>query len=83
MPTSYGVDQILERMTAAEVGEFSPKIDRNSQTWKAVKKYIEDQISCEFSPMLRKRDSDHNKTQYARGGFDALEGLLEFGGENI
>lgn len=71
----------INRQTLGDGPE--PKIDRNSQTWKAVINYIKNQQEVEFMPMLRKRDSSSDRTQYARGGLDALDGLMEHGGEDI
>ncbi len=57
------------------------RIDRNSNTWKAIKEYIKQQTAEDYMPTLRHKGIGHDETQYARGGLDALESLLEFGGE--
>lgn len=59
------------------------RIDRNSSTWKAIKQYIKEQVATDYMPTLRNRGIDHDGTQYARGGIDALDGLLQFGGEEV
>ena len=91
MPTEYGGQppKIKEKEEAAEffsplhLTEVESKIDRASQTWKAVRQYVEEQVRQNYLPTLRNRAISHDETQYARGGFDALESLLAFGGESI
>jgi hypothetical protein len=62
--------------------ERDAKIDRGSPTWKAVKAYIARQVADNYMPMLKNRGVSHDDTQYARGGVEALESLLEFAGES-
>lgn len=91
--TSYGqvppnfirteADRIKAIDSMASVGTTSPRIDRNSNTWKAVKQHIAEIVSTEYMPTLRNRSMDHGQNQYAKGAMDALDSLLNFGGEEV
>jgi hypothetical protein len=59
------------------------KVDRDGATWKAVKQEIERLKETDYQSTLRNRKTDHGQTQYARGALDALDSLLEFGGEEV
>lgn len=60
-----------------------PRVNHNSDTWKAIKMYVEKEIAANYLPTLKNKGISHDDTQHARGGIEALERLLEFGGESI
>lgn len=70
-------------MTPDQLEQPQPKIDPNSPTWQAIKKWIEGEVRSDFLPALRSRNTTQDHTQYARGGYDALERLLQQGEPNF
>jgi len=84
----YGTDYVAEKMRREEElrrvamgGQPESRIDIRSNTWIASKKYIKDKIANDYMQVLRTRNIGQDETQYARGAIDALESLLEFGGD--
>lgn len=63
------------------IGDLSrePKVDPNSDTWKAVLNFVQDQHDSNFMSLLRNRNSTTDELYYANGGLDCLESLLELG----
>ena len=59
------------------------QVDRNAATWRAIKQEIARLKESDYDRTLRNRESDHGRTQYARGALDALDCLLMFGGEEV
>lgn len=78
-PTTTSFGQLAREFNRSS----TPKVQRNSETWKAIKLEIEQMINGDHLPALRNRNLDHGRTQYARGAMDALESLLRFGGEDV
>lgn len=71
------VAEMIERQ--AHESAAGPRISPQSPTWQAVKQWIQEQIDMDLQPTLRNRTIDHSLTQYARGGYDYLDRLLEYG----
>jgi len=59
------------------------RVDTESLTWKAIKQEIQRLNSTDYMNTLRSKNKDHGQTQYARGAMDALDCLLQFGGEEV
>jgi hypothetical protein len=82
-PNFVSNKQVLEEARRREAmgGQPESRIDIRSNTWIASKKYIKDKIANDYMQVLRTRNIGQDETQYARGAIDALESLLEFGGD--
>jgi len=59
------------------------RVDPNSSTWRAIKEFIRSKGREEYIPSLRNKQLEYPEVQYARGAMDALDSLLEFGGEEV
>ncbi len=52
-------------------------------TWQAIRSAIKEKARDEYFPALRNKQLDMSDVQYARGGLDALESLLNIAGEEL
>lgn len=68
---------------ATEPTASSPYIDKESLTWQAIRSAIKEKARDEYFPALRNKQLDMSDVQYARGGLDALESLLNIAGEEL
>jgi hypothetical protein len=73
----------LERERAVIHDSIAHSIDPQSSTWKSLAAQIRIMVADSYQPVLRSRTANYEDTQYARGAIDALETVLELGGETI
>ncbi len=59
------------------------RIERHGGTWVAIREAIREWQKEEYLPALRNKNLDFSEVQYARGAMDALDRLLELGGEGV
>ena len=70
----------VERLANEPTGRLRRlTVDKDSETWAAINRFIEDETANHAMSILRNRSSEHGDTQYARGMLDAFESLLSLG----